>query len=52
MNDNTRSSLDLTGCFTALLTPFRDGRTDEPALRSLVERQISGGVSGLVFHHG
>jgi 4-hydroxy-tetrahydrodipicolinate synthase len=38
----------LTGCFTALVTPFRDGHIDEPALRALVEQQIEGGVSGLV----
>jgi 4-hydroxy-tetrahydrodipicolinate synthase len=38
----------LSGCYTALITPFRDGRVDEPALRALVERQIAGGVSGLV----
>ncbi|MFN8590259.1 MAG: 4-hydroxy-tetrahydrodipicolinate synthase [Thermomicrobiales bacterium] len=38
----------LTGCYTALITPFRDGRIDEPALEALVERQIAGGVSGLV----
>jgi 4-hydroxy-tetrahydrodipicolinate synthase len=38
----------LSGCYTALITPFRDGRIDEPALRALVARQIAGGVSGLV----
>ncbi len=38
----------LHGCFTALVTPFRDGQVDQPALRALVERQIAGGVSGLV----
>ena len=38
----------LAGCFTALITPFRDGQIDEPALRALVERQIAGGVAGLV----
>lgn len=38
----------LAGCYTALITPFRDGQLDEPALRALVERQIAGGVSGLV----
>ncbi len=38
----------LTGCYTALITPFRDGTIDEPALRTLVQRQIAGGVSGLV----
>lgn len=36
------------GCYTALITPFNRGQIDEPALRALVERQISGGVSGLV----
>jgi 4-hydroxy-tetrahydrodipicolinate synthase len=37
------------GVFTALATPFEaDGGIDEAALRSLVERQIEGGVSGLV----
>jgi 4-hydroxy-tetrahydrodipicolinate synthase len=38
----------LSGCFTALITPFRDGQIDEPALRALVEQQLAGGVSGLV----
>ena len=38
----------LSGCYTALITPFRDGQLDETALRALVERQIAGGVSGLV----
>lgn len=36
------------GVFTALVTPFRDGRLDEAALRGLVERQIAEGVDGLV----
>ena len=36
------------GVLTALVTPFRDGEVDEPALRGLVERQISAGVDGLV----
>jgi 4-hydroxy-tetrahydrodipicolinate synthase len=37
-----------TGTLTALITPFRDGRLDEQALRDLVERQIQAGVDGLV----
>ena len=37
-----------SGCYTALITPFRNGELDIPALRTLVERQILGGVSGLV----
>ena len=41
-------SRSLSGCYTALITPFRDGLIDEPALRAHVRRQIAGGVSGLV----
>lgn len=44
----TLTTRDLSGCFTALITPFRDGLVDETALRALIERQIEGGVSGLV----
>ncbi len=36
------------GTLTALVTPFRDGRVDEEALRALVERQIEAGIDGLV----
>ena len=36
------------GAYTALVTPFRDGRLDEAAFRALLERQLDGGVSGLV----
>ncbi len=37
------------GAFTALVTPFdNNGTIDEEALRALVERQIQGGISGLV----
>src|ERR1700759_1222091 len=36
------------GVFTALVTPFRDGAVDEAAFVRLVERQIAGGVHGLV----
>ena len=48
MTRTTDLTQTLSGCYTALLTPFRDGQLDEPALRALVERQIVGGVSGLV----
>lgn len=41
-------SLQIRGAFTALFTPFRDGRVDEQALRDHVERQIHGGIHGLV----
>ena len=36
------------GVFTALVTPFRDGEVDEPALRELVELQVAAGVDGVV----
>lgn len=36
------------GVLTALVTPFRNGELDEPALRELCERQIAAGVDGLV----
>jgi 4-hydroxy-tetrahydrodipicolinate synthase len=36
------------GVFPALITPFRDGAVDEAAFVRLVERQIAGGVHGLV----
>jgi 4-hydroxy-tetrahydrodipicolinate synthase len=48
MTRTTHLTRALSGCYTALLTPFRDGQLDEPALRTLVERQIAAGVSGLV----
>src|ERR1700722_4449044 len=36
------------GTYTALVTPFRDGRVDETALTRLLEAQIAGGVDGVV----
>ena len=36
------------GTYTALVTPFRNGEIDWPALERHVERQIEGGVDGLV----
>jgi 4-hydroxy-tetrahydrodipicolinate synthase len=36
------------GTLTALITPFRNGEVDEPALRALIERQIDAGIDGLV----
>ena len=36
------------GVLPALITPFRDGAVDERAFVALVERQIAGGVHGLV----
>lgn len=36
------------GAITALITPFRDGAIDEAAYVALIERQIAGGIHGLV----
>jgi len=37
-----------TGTYTALITPFRNGAVDVSAFQSLIERQIAGGVDGIV----
>ena len=37
-----------SGVITALVTPFRGGAVDEKAFAALIERQISGGVHGVV----
>lgn len=37
-----------SGTFTALVTPFREGRVDDEAFQTLIERQIAGGVDGIV----
>jgi len=36
------------GSLVALITPFKDGKVDEPKLRELVEFQIANGTDGLV----
>jgi len=36
------------GTYTALITPFRDGEIDYPALGRLIERQVEAGIDGLV----
>src|ERR1035438_738988 len=41
--------MELRGCGTALVTPFRqDGSVDEPALRNLVAWQVESGIDFLV----
>jgi 4-hydroxy-tetrahydrodipicolinate synthase len=37
-----------SGTYTALITPFREGAIDTHAFQSLIERQIAGGVDGIV----
>ncbi len=36
------------GTYTALVTPFRDGKVDEAAFAALIEAQVAGGVAGIV----
>ena len=36
------------GAIVAIVTPFKNGRIDEEALRKLIEFQIEGGTSGIV----
>ncbi|MGE5188823.1 MAG: 4-hydroxy-tetrahydrodipicolinate synthase [Gemmatimonadota bacterium] len=36
------------GAIVAIVTPFRNGRVDGPALKKLVEFQIAGGTDGIV----
>ena len=40
--------MQFSGSYTALITPFRDGVLDVAAFQSLIERQIAGGVDGIV----
>ncbi len=45
--DFTRTEM-FTGTYTAIVTPFRNGVLDEPALERIVKAQIKGGVDGIV----
>ncbi len=37
-----------SGAFTAIVTPFRDGKVDEEAMKKLIRFGIDGGVSGFL----
>ncbi|MFW6148221.1 MAG: 4-hydroxy-tetrahydrodipicolinate synthase [Thermodesulfobacteriota bacterium] len=37
-----------SGCYTALVTPFKDNKVDFEGLKKLVEFQISGGINGIL----
>ncbi|MBR5104257.1 MAG: 4-hydroxy-tetrahydrodipicolinate synthase [Bacteroidales bacterium] len=41
-------NIDLTGCGTALITPFRNGDVDYEAFAALVDRQVEAGIDFLV----
>src|SRR5689334_17508253 len=40
--------MHFTGTYTAIVTPFRNGKIDETALQRLIRRQITAGVDGIV----
>lgn len=40
--------MELKGILTAIVTPFKDGKVDESALKRLIEFQIINGVDGIV----
>ena len=42
------NNIDLSGCGTALITPFRDGQVDYEAFAALVDRQVEAGIDFLV----
>ena len=42
------SNVLFTGCATALITPFKNGEIDFPALEKLLEMQVSEGVDAIV----
>lgn len=40
--------MTFTGTYTAIVTPFKHGKVDEPALERLIKMQIRAGVDGIV----
>lgn len=40
--------MSFRGTYTAIITPFQNGKIDVPAFQKLVEKQIAGGVTGIV----
>ncbi len=38
----------MRGCYTAIITPFKDGKVDYDSLKGLIEYQIEGGIDGVV----
>ena len=42
------NNINLTGCGTALITPFRNGEVDYDAFAALVDRQVEAGIDFLV----
>ena len=47
-NNINMHNIDLTGCGTALITPFKNGKVDYEAFAALVDRQVEAGIDFLV----
>src|SRR5262245_11041836 len=47
-NSSPRGNSMFKGSIVAIVTPFKNGRIDEAALKQLVEFQIKNGTSGIV----
>ena len=47
-NNMNMYNIDLTGCGTALITPFKNGEVDYEAFAALVDRQVEAGIDFLV----
>lgn len=43
-----RPAMSFSGTYTALITPFRNGEIDVPAFKSLIDRQVAAGITGIV----
>lgn len=48
LNRKQMNNINLKGCGTALVTPFRDGQVDYEAFAALVDSQINAGIDFLV----
>jgi 4-hydroxy-tetrahydrodipicolinate synthase len=40
--------MSFRGTYTAIITPFRDGKIDAPSFKNLIDLQVAGGVTGIV----
>ncbi len=40
--------MNFSGCYTAMVTPFRNGQVDWAKMEELIEMQVAGNVTGLV----
>ena len=40
--------MNWNGIWTALVTPFRDGKIDERAFAKLLDQQLAAGITGVI----